>query len=164
MVARLSEMPNIWAAESAVAKGSKNQLAGIHAPRLALRGQLLLERATSLADVSVGGRGIPGFAGVPLHVAENACRHTADSLLRDRVFAAIANDGSICMRLPEEIGDDLVENGLCVRAGKNLLTWPVGNDHQLEVSWRILLHAYWNVTGVAPKHARRLWSEFVIQH
>ena len=164
MVARLSEMPDIWTAESAVAQGSKNQFAGIHAPRLALRGQLLLERATALADVSAGGRSIPGFAGIPLHIAKSACRRTGDSFLRDHVFAAIADDGSICMRLPQEIGDDLVENGLCVRAGKNLLTWPVTNDHQLEVSWRILLHAYWNVTGVSPKHARRLWSEFVIQH
>ena len=164
MVARFSEMPVPWPAEAAVAPSGTSTVAGSAPAGLALRGQLLLERASTLADVSAGGRGIPGFDGLPLHIAGYACQNHSDSFIRDRIFAVIGGDGSMCLRLPGEIADDLVDNGLCIPAGKNLLTWPVENAYQLEVSWRILLHAYWNVTSLSTKHARRTWSEFVIQH
>jgi len=164
MVARLSEMPALWAVESAFAPGSSHLRASHNAHRPALRGRLLLERASSLADIQLGGRSIPGMEGTPLRIADAACRNNADAFIRDRVFAVIHNDGSMCLRLPRDIADDLVDNGLCLRAGKNLLTWPVENTRQMEISWRTLLHAYWYVTDTPPRRARRLWSEWVIQH
>ena len=129
-----------------------------------MRGQLLLERASSLADVQPGGRGIHGIDGTPLHLAAQSCRNKRDAFIRDRVFVVIGDEGSMCLRLPDDLADDLVDNGLCIRLGKNLLTWPIANEYQLEVNWRILLHAYWNATSTTKKHARRMLSEFVIQH
>ena len=80
------------------------------------------------------------------------------------MFAVVGDDGALCLRLPETVVDDLVESGLGVRAGKNFLTWPVTDADQLETNWRILLHAYWQVTEFAPRKARRMWSEWVIRH
>ena len=70
----------------------------------------------------------------------------------------------MCLRLARDVADDLIDNGLCVQAGRNHLTWPVVSVHQLNVSWRILLHAYWTAVGMPSRHARRLWSEWVINH
>ena len=110
------------------------------------------------------GSGIAGFDGVPLHLAPGACTNLENVFLRDRIFAAVGNDGSLCLRLPTDIAVELVDNGLCLTAGKNLLTWPVENAYQLEVNWRILLLTYWHATGTSGKRARRLWSEFAIKH
>jgi len=164
MVARLSEFSAPWADNFAPDLDSSRGNVGTLLPPLALRGRLLLERASTLTGVQAGGRNIPGIAGTPLHLVGEECRKSRNTFMRDRVFAAIGDDGSMCLRLPEDLADDLVENGLCVRLGKNLLTWKIENEYQLEVNWRILLHAYWNVTGPSPKQARRLLSEWVIQH
>jgi hypothetical protein len=164
MVARLSEMPAPWALEFATAPANDRQFAAPSAPRLAMRGQLLLERATSMADVRIGNRVIPDFGGVPLHLEASACTNTENVFLRDRVFATVSNDGSLCLRLPADISAELIDNGLCVAAGKNLLTWQVESAYQLEVNWRILLLTYWHATGTSGKRARRLWSEFAIKH
>ena len=167
MVARLSDFPANFNADMVPALSNTSQIGSVTSAakhKLAVRGQLLLERAGSLADVRAGEQGIPGFTGTSLHLQQHVCRSPKDSFIRDRVFAVIADDGSICLRLPEEIAEDLIENGLCMRAGKNLLTWPIENEYQLEVSWRILLQAYWKITGTSAKRARRMWSEYVIQH
>ena len=164
MVVRLSDLPALWSTDPLAAPGMPLGMAGFTAPGTAPRGQLLLDRASTLAGVRPGGRGIRGIEGVPLSLAASECRNARECFITDRVFALVDDDGSMCLRLPAEIADDLVENGLCMRAGKNLLTWPVSNDHQLEIAWRILLNAYWNATGTPPKRARRLWSEWVINH
>jgi len=164
MAVRFSELPAPWVLNTAHSARDRVVATDGRPARIGLRGQLLLERADSLAGVRIGGRGIPGVAGVPLSLDPKQCKRKTDLFLRDRVFALVADDGAVCLRLPTDIGDDLVENGLCVRAGKNLLTWPVENEHMLEIAWRILLHAYWEVTGTPARHARRLWSEWVINH
>ncbi len=164
MVARLSEMTTPWAVDFAAAGDGLSFAAPQKTARIALRGQLLLERAAALKGVRIGGRGVPGFDGVPLHLAPDECRNLENVFLRDRVFAAIGNDGSMCLRLPGDIAVELIDNGLCVTAGKNLLTWPVESAYQLEVNWRILLLTYWQATGTSGKRARRLWSEFAINH
>ncbi len=99
-----------------------------------------------------------------MRLAETAVACGNNGFLKGRIFAVVATDGSMCLRLPKDIGADLIDNGLCMQAGRNLLTWPVTTAHQFEVSWRILLHAYWNAAGSAERHARRLWSEWVINH
>jgi hypothetical protein len=164
MVARLSEMPAPWALDFAAAPANEYPFAGPNVRRLALRGQLLLERAASLANVRVGNRPIPGFDGMPLHLEAGACSNLENVFLRDRVFATVSDDGSLCLRLPTDISAELIDNGLCLPAGKNLLTWPVEGSYQLEVNWRILLLTYWHATGTSGKRARRLWSEFAIKH
>ncbi len=164
MVARLSEMPAPWFADAPAAPDATHFAVGSGRGGLALRGQLLLERASALEGISARGRGIRNVGGVALRLDDAVCRNTDNCFIEGRVFAAIGGDGSVCLRLPESIADDLIDNGLCVRAGKNLLTWPATTAYQLEVNWRILLHAYWQVTGFSAKHARRMWSEYVIQH
>ena len=164
MVARLSQLSALRTVDTATAPDSSLEHIGSPPTQLALRGQLLLERASSLAGVQPGGRGITGIAGMPLHLAAHSCRNKRNAFIRDRVFAVISGDGSMCLRLPDDLADDLVDNGLCIRLGKNLLTWVIENEYQLEVNWRILLHAYWNVTSTSRKHTRWMLSEFVIQH
>lgn len=164
MVARFTEMPAPWAVDTPAAPGSLHPLAGCKTAPLIPEGQLLRARASTLAGVRLGGRGIPSFEGMPLRLESLTPSNTGGGFLKGRIFAVIADDGSMCLRLPKTIADDLIDNGLCVRAGRNQLTWPTTTPHQLEVSWRILLHAYWAVAGTPPRHARRLWSEWVINH
>jgi len=161
MVARLSENYARWSADSgpdlAEAKNWR-------APPAASIGRLLLMRAGELENVAIGREAITDISGTPLYLQDPSGCSTEDCFITGSVFAIVANDGSICLRLPNAIANDLIENGLCLRAGKNLLTWPPENAHQLEVAWRILLHAYWNAAGTPTKRSRRLWSEWVINH
>ena len=161
MVARLSEDYAHLAAEAGIglAKARVSR-----APRAASMGALLLRRATELYNVAISPAGIAEISGTPLLLADTTNCSTENCFITGAVFAVVNPDGSICLRLPEAIANDLVENGLCLRAGRNLLTWPPENPHQLEVAWRILLHAYWNVSGIPSKRSRRLWSEWVINH
>ncbi len=164
MVARFSELPAPRVGHVDPTLGDAHLHTDNASARLGLRGLMLLERASSLDGVRLGGRGIPGISGIPLYIEPAHCRNQSDTFIRGRAFAVICSDGSVCLRLPKDVADDLVRNGLCLKAGKNLLTWPVTSERQLEVTWRILLHAYWNVTGTPRKQARRLWSEWVIQN
>lgn len=161
MVARLSEN---YARRSS---GSGTGLAGVdssHDSYAPAMGQVLLLRASELEHVVISAERIPDISGTPLVIADaNKCGD-ADCFITNSVFAIVNHDGSICLRLPESIANDLLENGLCLRAGKNLLTWAPETPHQLEVAWRILLHAYWNAAGTPTKRSRRLWSEWVINH
>ncbi len=163
MVARFGDMSVPWIADESAAPGLRHPLAGSGTAHLIPEGQRLLARASTLANVRSGGRGIHGFAGTPLRLA-SFLREPRGGFIHGRMFAAIARDGSMCLRLNATVAEDLIENGLCMQAGRNQLTWPINTVHQLEVSWRILLHAYWDVSGTPPKHARRLWSEWVINH
>jgi hypothetical protein len=163
MVARSFELPSVRTSGSATASQYVRDVAR-PAPRLALRAELLVERAAGLAGVRVGERTHLLIDGVPLHLEADRCQRNKDLFLRNRVFAVIGDDGSLCLRLPTAVRNDLLENGLCVPFGKSLLTWPVASAHQLEVAWRILLHTYWEVTDLPERHARRLWSEWVINH
>ncbi len=147
-----------------IAPGNLLKPAGISTPRPFSYGRLLINRASELTGVTAGGRGIPGFAGTDLRLDPSVRRYVTDCFLRKNSFAVVGDDGALCLRVPQHIAEDLVENGLAVSAGKNLLTWPIDFTHQLETNWRILLHAYWNVTGVPEKRTRRMWSEYVIQH
>lgn len=133
-------------------------------PHVASMGQRLLQRVVELERVGISNEGIPGIDGTPLYISDTTGSGNEECFIADSVFAVINQDGSICLRLPNTIAADLIENGLCVRAGKNLLTWPPESPHQLEVAWRILLHAYWNAAGTPARRSRRLWSEWVINH
>lgn len=161
MVARLSEN---YARRAADAGTGLAEARVSHAPLAASMGRLLLLRAGELENVAIGRDSIDAISGVPLCLADSTGCSTEDVFVSGSVFAVVDQDGSICLRLPNVIANDLVENGLCLRAGKNLLTWPPENPHQLEVAWRILLHAYWNAAGIPIKRSRRLWSEWVINH
>jgi hypothetical protein len=127
-------------------------------------GQRLLQRVYDLGNIGIARENVPGISGTPLYLVDPLNCSTDDCFVTGSVFAVVAQDGSICLRLPNTIANDLIENGLCLRAGKNLLTWPPESPHQLEVAWRILLHAYWNASGIPAKRSRRLWSEWVINH
>lgn len=161
MVARLTDLHAPRLPDPAPTSGSRS--APEHPVRLGLRGQLLLERATALKGVRAGGRCLATFPGVPLRIEDELCHSRPDSFIRDRMFAVIADDGSLCVRLPEPIAEDLIENGLCLRSGKLLLTWPIENTNQFELAWQILLHTYWRATGTPEKRYRRMWSEFAVQ-
>ena len=163
MVARLAELPAPWLADIKVAPGDQGR-SGIAPCSTPVPGLLLRERASELEGVTAGGFGISGVEGVALRIDPALCNGQSDCFLRDRVFAVVGNDGDLYLKLPKVIADDLVENGLAVYMGKYVLTWPVENAYQLEVSWRILLHAYWYATGTPEKRTRRMWSEYVIQH
>ena len=161
MVARLSEN---YARQSA---GSGTGLADVgiaHDSYTPSMGQVLLLRASELENVAISTERVPDISGTPLVIAAANKYADADCFITDSVFAVVNHDGSICLRLPNSIASDLLENGLCLRAGKNLLTWVPETPHQLEVAWRILLHAYWNAAGTPTKRSRRLWSEWVINH
>lgn len=164
MVARLSELPALWVGCPETTLGDAHLHTDTAPARLGLRGLMLLERASSLDGVRLGGRGIPGFRGVPLTLDPARCRNQDGTFIRNRCFAVIGTDGSVCLRLPKHLADDLVDNGLGIVCGKNILTWPVTGAQQLEVNWRILLHAYWNITDLSAKRARRMWSEWVVRH
>jgi len=164
MVVRIADLPTPWTAIPAFALGIAQEYADPEARQLLPMGPLLLARASSLAGITVGGRGIQGISGTPLHLTATECRNTHDCLISNRVLMVVDVDGSMCLRLPREIAEDLIDNGLCIRAGKNLLTWPPANEHQLEIAWRILLHAYWHATSTRPERMRRMWSEWVINH
>jgi hypothetical protein len=154
MVAKFSETPVPRPADAGKVRG--------HAPAdLALRGQLILEKASTLEHVTAAEHGLAHFEGVALRIAADACHNRANYFLRDQIFAVIAGDGTVCLRVPDQIAEDLVENGLCTWNGKNLLTKPVTNAWQLKVNWRILLHAYRNITSRSPEQVRRMWSDFV---
>ena len=161
MVARLSEDYAHLEAEAGMGLAKAT---GSRARREASMGELLLRRATELDNVAASPVAIPEISGTPLLLADTDNCSTENCFISGAVFAVVSQDGSICLRLPDAIGNDLVENGLCLRAGRNLLTWPPENPHQLEVAWRILLHAYWNASGIPSKRSRRLWSEWVINH
>jgi hypothetical protein len=154
MVARLSENY----ARRASASGT------LHASSSMSMGRVLVLRASELENIAISTEGVPGISGTPLAIADVSKCRDSDCFITDSVFAVVNQDGSICLRLPTAIASDLLENGLCLRAGKNLLTWAPETPHQLEVAWRILLHAYWNATGTPTKRSRRLWSEWVINH
>lgn len=161
MVARLSENYARWSADSdSGLSDSKTR----RLPPAATMGRLLLLRASELENVAIGRDPVADISGVPLYLADTTGCSTEDCFISGSVFAVVDNDGSVCLRLPTTIANDLIENGLCLRAGRNLLTWPPENAHQLEVTWRILLHAYWNAAGTPAKRSRRLWSEWVINH
>lgn len=161
MVARLSENYARRSASSGTGLADVGISHDSYAPSM---GQVLLLRASELDSVAIGAEGVPGISGSALVIAdENRCKD-ADCFIADSVFAVVNDDGSICLRLPNTIANDLLENGLCLRAGRNLLTWAPETQHQLEVAWRILVHAYWNATGTPTKRSRRLWSEWVINH
>lgn len=161
MVARLSENHAHLGAEAGIRLAEAQ---GSHALREASMGELLLRRATELENVAISPERILEISGTPLSIAGGGDCNSDNCFISGDVFAVISHDGSICLRLPDAIGNDLVENGLCLRAGRNLLTWPPENSQQLEVAWRILLHAYWNASGTPSKRSRRLWSEWVINH
>ncbi len=161
MVARLSENYARRSADSGTGLAAAKVW---RTPSAASMGQLLLMRAGELENVTVGRDTVAAIDGIPLHLEDTTGCSTEDCFIAAAVFAVVDNDGSICLRLPQTIANDLLENGLCLRAGKNLLTWPPENAHQLEVAWRILLHAYWNAAGTPAKRSRRLWSEWVINH
>lgn len=127
-------------------------------------GQRLVERAETLGGVATGGSGVPGFAGNSLRLNGGDERCNDSCFIRGRVFAVVGDDGSLCLRLPRNIAEDLIDNALGVQAGKNILTWPPQSDYQLETQWRILKQAYWNATGVPERRTRRLWSEWVVNH
>jgi len=154
MVARLSENYARRANASGTSPAS-------HPPSM---GRVLVLRASELENIAISPEGVPGISGTPLIVADSSKCRDGDCFINDSVFAIVNQDGSICLRLPTAIANDLLENGLCLRAGRNLLTWAPETPHQLEVAWRILLHAYWNASGTPTKRSRRLWSEWVINH
>lgn len=161
MVARLSENYARLAADSGA--GLPEAKVSRRLPAASM-GRLLLMRVGELENVAIGRDALADISGVPLYLEDSTGCTGEDCFVSGSVFAVVDNDGSICLRLPEAIANDLIENGLCLRAGKNLLTWPPENAHQLEVAWRILLHAYWNAAGTPTRRSRRLWSEWVINH
>lgn len=162
MVARFADIPAPWAVDTPVETAPK--LHRSQSLTSAEWGQRLLARANSLEGVRLGGRGISSFAGTPLRYTHTGRRRGASGFVKGRIFAVVAADGAMCLRLADEIANDLADNGLCVQADKFSITWPVVAPHQLEISWRILLHAYWDIAGTPPRHARRMWSEWVINH
>ena len=161
MVARLSENYARRSAGSGTGLADCGIVRDNYAPSM---GQVLLLRASELENVVTSAEGLPNISGTPLAIADAKKCADADCFITDSVFAVINHDGSICLRLPDSIASDLLENGLCLRAGKDLLTWVPETPHQLEIAWRILLHAYWNAAGTPTKRSRRLWSEWVINH
>lgn len=163
MVARFSELPVPWAGCPDTTRGDAHLHATNAPARLGLRGLMLLERASSLEGVRLGGRGLPGISGSPLRLSRARCINQTDAFIRGRTFAVISDDGSVCLRLPQHLATDLIDNGLAVAQGKNILTLPVHNERQLEINWRILLHAYWHLIDPAARHGRRLWSEWVVR-
>jgi len=161
MVARLSENQT-WRFADTGAPRTEGQSSSLQPAESV--GQRLLQRAADLDNVGISRTNITGISGTPLHLVDTSACTNEDCFITGSVFAIVNQDGSICLRLPQGVATDLIENGLCLRAGKNLLTWPPEGAHQLEVAWRILQHAYWNAAGIPPRHARRLWSEWVINH
>ncbi len=137
---------------------------GSTAPHLPDMGTLLCSRASSLSGVRLGGVGIPSMRGTPVRFLEPTLGNTEYCFMRKRIFALIAADGSLFLRAPAVTADDLVENGLCIRAGKNLHTWTPRNQYQFEVVWRILLQAYWSVSAISADRPYRLWSEWAAIH
>ena len=95
MVVRLSDLPALWSTEPLAAPGMPLGLAGFTAPGMAPRGQMLLDRASTLAGVRPGGRGIRGIEGVPLSLAASECRNARECFITDRVFALVDDDGSM---------------------------------------------------------------------
>lgn len=165
MVARLSELPAPWLAGALIAPDwSTEKSRSVPARVEKTFGELLTERASDLAGVAAGGRGISGFSAVPLRMEEEYRRHLNNFFLRGSVFAVIADDGAICIRVPHLIAEDLVDNGLAIRAGKHLLTWPVQSNDGLNTSWNILLTLYGHISGVFDKRSRRMWSEWVTRY
>ena len=128
------------------------------------KGELLHLRASSLMGVRLGGAGLPGISGMPVHFLAPTLTNTNYCFIRKRIFAVIRADGSIVFRAPILTADDLVENGLCIRKGKNLQTWTPRDTYQLEVVWRILLQAYWSVSATSVDRPYRLWSEWAAIH
>lgn len=161
MVARLSEGPLWWAAEAAALATSRRDEAALAGDEFR---NLLLKRAASLAGVRVGERPLPTLSGAPLHLDAQFCRNREQCFIHANAFAVIDPQGALVLRVPPQIADDLIENGLGVQLGRNVLTWPPATAHQFETTWRILLHAYWDATGTPPKARRRLWSEWVVRH
>ena len=162
MVARFADIPAPWAADTLVETAPK--LHRSQSLASAEWGQRLLARANSLEGVRLGGRGISSFEGKSLRYHRTDRRRGAGGFVKGQIFAVIADDGAMCLRLSDEVRDDLIDNGLCVQVGKFSVTWPVASPHQLEIGWRILLHAYRDIAGTPPRHSRRLWSEWVINH
>ena len=161
MVAKFSETPVLGPTPAGAARASADKAVGPALAGLPLRGQLLLEKANTLEQIATVSHGLRGLEGVALRVAAEACTTRENYFIRDRIFAVIRGDGSVCLRVPEEIATDLIENGLCFRSGKNLLTRPVANAWHLKVNGRILLQAYRNITSPSPAEVRRMWSDFV---
>ena len=164
MVARFADIPAPWAADTPVETAPNSVLHRSQSLTSAEWGQRLLARASSLEGVRLGGRGISSFAGVPLRYCRTDRRRGASGFVKGRIFAVVADDGAMCLRLSDEIASDLIDNGLCVGAGKLSVTWPIASSHQLEIFWRVLLHAYWDIAGTPPRHTRRMWSEWIINH
>ena len=161
MVARLSELPAPWLADALLAPGRIETFAGSTPLKPLNKGELMAQRASSLKGISVGGRGIPEFSGIALRLDEKYRRYVRDFFIRGSVFAVIGSEGDVCVRLPKIITEDLVENGLAIKLGKNLVTWPANTNHQLEINWRVLLQTYCHITGLPEKRKRFLWSEHV---
>lgn len=165
MVARISELPAPWLAGALIAPDWSTEKSRYVPARVEKTfGELLTERASDLAGVAAGGRGISGFSGVPLRMEEEYRRHLNNFFLRGSVFAVIADDGAMCLRVPDPIAEDLIDNGLAIRAGKHLLTWPVQSYDGLNTNWNILLTLYGHISGAFDKRSRRMWSEWVTQY
>jgi len=161
MVARYSDMPASRAEDTTAAAGPAHPGAGLCADSLALRGMLLLERATRLDGVRSGRRGSLPMPGIPLYIDAGLCRRQKDLFVRHRVFAVISDDGSLCLRLPQHVAADLAANGLVMRRGDNVVTGPIGSARELELAARLLQLTHQAITQPPTEPARRLWSEWV---
>jgi hypothetical protein len=135
-----------------------------HAPRLSTYGQQLIGRVTQLAGVRLGGQGYRGMKGTPICVDPSAVRCSEFGFLHKRIFAVVRDSGAMCLRLPETCAEDLIENGMAIRQGKDVLCNAPISDYQLEFSWQLLLHAYWLVTQADHSHQYTILTEHIIRH
>ena len=127
-------------------------------------GQQLLTRASKLPGIRFGGQGAIVTGGIQLHVDAALCSAMPRGFIRKRIFAVVRSDGSVLVRLPEPVTEDLVENGLAIRRGKNLLTITPTSNYQLELVWLVLIHAYWLVTSAEESDNHTILSEHILLH
>jgi hypothetical protein len=158
-------MPNPRKSESAAAPtGFSNDPAGANPARLSGYGQLLTERASMLADIRIGGSGYRDAEGTAISLKKSTLSKATTGFLRHRTFAVVSDEGGLYLRLPASIADDLIETGMALPRGKDLWVKPPRSDYQAEISWQLLLHAYWLVTQ-ADRHSQyTILSEHILRH
>ena len=97
MVAKFSETPVPRPADTALHSANAGKVRGYTPADLALRGQLILEKASTLEHVTAGGHGLAHFEGVALRVAGPVSSYT---VLRFAVALSISAESfsTACIR------------------------------------------------------------------